>query len=269
MSFLVFCSTLFSTIVSISFAVVPIITYCFPETNFKEVTIPCMGKQSLSYIIAVAFSLFVLISWIITGHWLLNNIIGISFVIFTISIVKLPSLIVGFIALMCLFFYDIFWVFFSEGIFGANVMVQVASTAAQNPAKTIASKLGIEVVKQIHLPMKVIWGYHMLGLGDMVVPGFLVAYSLKFDYHKFSTCNSECSHITWKQTYFVPVVIGYALGLLLSLLAVVVFRVAQPALLYLVPCTLSPLIILGKARKELGFLWSGIPFEKGNKENPV
>jgi len=37
-SFLVFCSTLFSTIVSTSFTVVPILTYYFPETNFKEVT---------------------------------------------------------------------------------------------------------------------------------------------------------------------------------------------------------------------------------------
>lgn len=46
-------------------------------------------------------------------------------------------------------------------------------------------------------------------------------------------------------------------GLLLALTSGVLFRAAQPALLYLVPCTLLPVVARAAARAELGELWGG------------
>jgi len=206
----------------------------------------------------------------ITGHWIFNNIIALSFAVTMISIIRLPSIKVGCIALVCLLVYDIFWVFFSERFFGANVMVTVATTAAHNPLSTVASKLGFDaVVSTIQLPMKVIWGYHMLGLGDIVLPGLLVALAMKVDYYKVTSVHEhrnsdDCVHVHWSNTYFVPVALGYAFGLLCSLVAVLFFRVAQPALLYLVPSTLFPIVFMSYWRNEFGQLWHGIPFKKSD-----
>lgn len=45
----------------------------------------------------------------------------------------------------------------------------VATKAAPNVASTLASKFGfMDVIKEIQLPMKIIWGRHILGLGDIV-----------------------------------------------------------------------------------------------------
>jgi hypothetical protein len=42
---------------------------------------------------------------------------------------------VAMIALVALFIYDIFWVFFSSSFFADNVMVAVATKKADNPAQ--------------------------------------------------------------------------------------------------------------------------------------
>ena len=39
--------------------------------------------------------------------------------------------------------YDVFWVFFSQYVFNANVMVKVATRPADNPVGAMARKLHI------------------------------------------------------------------------------------------------------------------------------
>jgi hypothetical protein len=51
--------------------------------------------------------------------------------------------------------------------------------------------------------------------------------------------------------------LGYGAGLASALIAVNVFHVAQPALLYLVPCVLAPLLAMAAARQEFSSLWQG------------
>lgn len=41
--------------------------------------------------------------------------------------------------LVALFFYDIFWVFFSKYFFGANVMETVATQQSPNPVSSVVS----------------------------------------------------------------------------------------------------------------------------------
>jgi signal peptide peptidase-like protein 3 len=140
------------------------------------------GQTVLSLLSTVGVAL-----WLVTGHWILNNTLGIAICIAFISHVKLPNVKICALLLSCLFFYDIFWVFFSEHFFGSNVMVVVATQQAQNPVHTVADSLNIPVsaavTKKLDLPVKLVFprdlfggggsgeaqpDYMMLGLGDMV-----------------------------------------------------------------------------------------------------
>lgn len=110
-----------------------------------------------------------------------------------------------------------------------------------------------EVATKLDLPIKYIipnWnngGMSMLGLGDMVLPGILMAFTYRLD------------NGLRIRRYFPLCFIGYAFGLVVAFIFVMVYRVAQPALLYLVPCCLGPVLIVGYFTNQLGILWNGIP----------
>merc|ERR1712151_32469 len=70
--------------------------------------------------------------------------------------------------------------------------------------------------------------------------------------------NRDCLH-----GYFLPGIIGYALGLISTMIALSIMKTGQPALLYLVPCTLGPTLLLGWCRGEFSILWNGVP-DMGN-----
>lgn len=130
-------------------------------------------------------------AWLVSGHWLLNNVLGISICIAFVSHVRLPNIKICSLLLMCLFVYDVFWVFFSEMFFGENVMVSVATQKASNPVHTVANSLSLPglqlITKKLELPVKLVFprnlmdalftssdnmDYMMLGLGDMVQLSF-------------------------------------------------------------------------------------------------
>merc|ERR1711920_691260 len=74
----------------------------------------------------------------------------------------------------------------------------------------------------------------MLGLGDIVVPGILVALMLRVDQ----------SITPGSKKYFMTTFIAYILGLAGTIVVMHVFKHAQPALLYLVPaCLGAPLLV--------------------------
>jgi len=58
--------------------------------------------------------------------------------------------------------------------------------------------------------------------------------------------------------YFLPALIGYFVGLNVTIVALSLMRLAQPALLYLVPGTLGTTVALAACRGELGLLWEGV-----------
>ena len=124
--------------------------------------------------------------------WVLNNLLGISICVAFVSHVRLPNIKICAMLLVCLFLYDIFWVFYSERFFGANVMVSVATQKKANPIHTVANSLSIPglqlITKKLELPVKIVFprdlfdglvanrtasDFMMLGLGDMVLDPFL------------------------------------------------------------------------------------------------
>jgi hypothetical protein len=58
-------------------------------------------------------------------------------------------------------------------------------------------------------------------------------------------------------SYFMVAMIGYALGLICTYVALAVMQSGQPALLYLVPCVLGPVAALACCRGDLGAMWRG------------
>lgn len=162
-----------------------------------------------------------------TKHWALNNIFGILFSIFAFRNINLSSFKVGFILLWLLFFYDIFWVY------GTDVMVSVAKNL-DIPIKLLFPYLDAEGVEK----------KSMLGLGDIVIPGIFTALCLKFDIDTNLKKSKPKKVSDFKLPYFNTCMIGYIVGICVTFAVMVIFKHAQPALLFLVPsCTLSVLAL--------------------------
>ena len=75
-----------------------------------------------------------------SGHWLLMDAMGMGLCVAFIAFVRLPSLKVSTLLLSGLLLYDVFWVFFSQYVFSANVMVRVATRPADNPVGAMARR---------------------------------------------------------------------------------------------------------------------------------
>lgn len=85
------------------------------------------GDNDSSITVATYFlSAIILIEWIRTGNFILHDIISSCLCILFISIIRFPSLRLAVSCLTILFFYDIYWVFFSKYHFNKNVMVEVS-----------------------------------------------------------------------------------------------------------------------------------------------
>lgn len=271
--------------------------------------------------VSIVVTVGLVMYWIATGDLIIHNILGCALCITFISTLKFPSLKIAVVCLLLLTVYDIFWVFFSEYFFRENVMIDVAQKVAANPVHTVGKYLNNDYVtslvkSKIELPLKLIFknfstGKMMiLGLGDIALPGALVALALRCDEsitreqsgggHDDSsvatkTCDLESTESSDKysygeklslsinesyyskkvvdardssssSTYSTPVVpsrlfdcsvLGYTLGLFVAFAASIVSGHGQPALIYLVPGVLLPIVgrawFIGKLRH----VWHG------------
>jgi hypothetical protein len=190
----------------------------------RSYILPVFGQTSAVSIISALTAITVVLWYMFTRNWLLNNILGLCFAYTIIRSVKIPSLKVGGLLLGLAFFYDIFWVFFSSYLFQENVMVSVAS------GLDLPIKLECPHLSSVARP----YSCSMLGLGDLALPGLFMAFASRFD------------HI-YQTKYLNVMVICYAAALICCDLVLVVFQHAQPALLYI-----SPMLIFGM----LGYAYS-------------
>ena len=173
-------------------------------------------KPSLLEVLALVHAVILAGIFLATNHWTLSNAFGVAFALQGLSMISLGSVQNGLIMLWGLFIYDITWVF------GSDVMVTVA--------------------KKFDAPIKLL--FHrgeglrpsMLGLGDIVIPGIFIALMLRLDRHIAETRapGSTRAH-KFPKPYFHSVMVGYWLGLSITLAVMYWFEHAQPALLYLVP----------------------------------
>jgi len=126
---------------------------------------------------------------------ILPTAMGMGLCVAFIAFVRLPSLKVSTLLLTGLLIYDVFWVFLSSYIFSTNVMVKVATRPADNPVGIVARKLHLGGIvrdtPKLNLPGKLVFPslhntghFSMLGLGDVVMPGLLLCFVLRYDAYK-------------------------------------------------------------------------------------
>eukprot|EP01094_Clydonella_sp_ATCC50884_P007590 TRINITY_DN1678_c0_g1_i3.p1 TRINITY_DN1678_c0_g1~~TRINITY_DN1678_c0_g1_i3.p1 ORF type:complete len:418 (+),score=103.47 TRINITY_DN1678_c0_g1_i3:223-1476(+) len=204
-------------------------------------TVECIGKLPVDGLCAALVAASLIITFLFTNSFWLTNVFGICIGIFGISSLRIPSLKIASIMLWGFFFYDVFWVFISPYIFGKNVMVTVALSVTR-------AHWNLPILIQI--PRLLSDGPSMLGMGDIFIPGLFLAFLYRFD---MEICGSPC------RGYYLNAAIGYFVGMVTTFLMLTILEMAQPALLYLVPGTMLPTLILGWSRGQLRHLWEGKP----------
>eukprot|EP01018_Ginkgo_biloba_P014589 Gb_05713 [translate_table: standard] len=223
---------------------VTLLSRLFSRYAHKTVKVPILGEVSFLSLIVLPFCIAFAVMWAVNQHasyaWIGQDVLGISLMITVLQIARLPNIKVATVLLSCAFVYDIFWVFISPLLFNESVMIVVAR-GDNSGGESIPMLLKIP---RFFDP----WGgYDMIGFGDILLPGLLVSFAFRYDR---ATKKGLCDG------YFLWSTIGYGIGLFLTYVALYLMDGhGQPALLYLVPCTLGLIIILAWCRRELRDLW--------------
>ncbi|XP_012569183.1 signal peptide peptidase-like 2 isoform X2 [Cicer arietinum] len=209
------------------------------------VKIPFFGAVSYLTLAVTPFCIAFAVLWGVKRHasfaWIGQDILGIALIITVLQIVHIPNLKVGTVLLSCAFLYDIFWVFVSKCWFHESVMIVVARGDK-------SGEDGIPMLLKIPRLYDPWGGYSVIGFGDIILPGLLVAFSLRYDWLVKRNLRSG---------YFLWAMGAYGLGLLVTYIALnLMDGHGQPALLYIVPFTLGTFLSLGKKRGELKILWT-------------
>ncbi|QMW45007.1 hypothetical protein G4B11_008427 [Aspergillus flavus] len=208
----------------------------------------------------------------VTKPWWLTNFLGFSFCYGTLQFMSPSTFLTGSLILSSLFFYDIYFVYFTP--------------------------LMVTVAKGLDVPIKLVFprpagpdappdavSLAMIGLGDIIVPGMMIGLALRFDlylYYKrkglqkaqaegkaqeivkpvYQSATGGWGERFWvsptapsqpaleppyhdarafPKTYFKASMVGYIVGTLVTLIIMQCFDHPQPALLYLVPGVLISL----------------------------
>uniref|UniRef100_A0A8C5LMH9 Signal peptide peptidase-like 2B n=1 Tax=Leptobrachium leishanense TaxID=445787 RepID=A0A8C5LMH9_9ANUR len=208
------------------------IPYC--KCRVPENNLPYFHKRPAIWkLLLASFCITVSIIWGVYRNedqwaWILQDILGIAFCLYMLKTIRLPTFKTG-----------------------ESIMVEVAagptdsSTQEKLPMVLKVPRLNSSPLALCDRP------FSLLGFGDILVPGLLVAYCHRFDIQMQSS-----------RIYFVACTIAYGIGLLVTFLALALMQKGQPALLYLVPCTLLTSLAVAIFRKELPVFWTGSNFVK-------
>lgn len=253
-----------------------------------QCTILCCGKNiKVSLIFLSGLCISVAVVWAVFRNedrwaWILQDILGIAFCLNLIKTMKLPNFMSCVILLGLLLIYDVFFVFITPFITknGESIMVELAAGPFENAEKNdgnfveatalhsapheklpvvirVPKLMGYSVMSVCSVPVSV------LGFGDIIVPGLLIAYCRRFDVQ------------TGSSIYYISSTIAYAVGMIITFVVLMVMKTGQPALLYLVPCTLITASIVAWSRKEMKKFWKGSSYQvmdyldSSTEENPV
>lgn len=193
-----------------------------------------------------------------------------------LKVLKAPSMSSPTLLLLTAFIYDVFFVFVTPYLTstGESIMEAAATGAALTVKETIPMLFRVPSFRPNG-------GEAMLGFGDVVLPGILVTFLRECDARleedlslssvmligMDSTSARRTSALLLpgssrkeggrRWSYYMTAIMGYAVGLEVTFVAMMWSNQGQPALLYLVPCTVIPVVLLASKRHELSLLWNG------------
>ncbi|XP_021528825.2 signal peptide peptidase-like 2A isoform X1 [Aotus nancymaae] len=239
---------------------------------YGQCTIVCRGKSmEVRLIFLAGLCIAVAVVWAVFRNedrwaWILQDILGIAFCLNLIKTLKLPNFKSCVILLGLLLLYDVFFVFITPFITknGESIMVELAAGPFGNNEK-LPVVIRVPKLTYFSVMSVCLMPVSILGFGDIIVPGLLIAYCRRFDVQTGS------SYI-----YYVSSTVAYAIGMILTFVVLVLMKKGQPALLYLVPCTLITASVVAWRRKEMKKFWKGNSYQMmdhldyaTNEENPV
>lgn len=233
---------------------------------------------------------------LVSNPWWLTNLLGFSFCYSALQILSPTTFWTGTLILTSLFFYDIYFVFYTP------MMIEVA-TKLDIPVKLLIPKPG-----DLNQPPDK-QALTLLGLGDIVLPGIMLGLALRFDLYihylkrqkrgkteskekldedsnsttnlvkaEFIPATGNWGERFWldsqavkqeggnfSKPYFSAGMIGYILGMCITQIVMHVSKHGQPALLYLVPSVLGSLWTTAAIRGEIQHMWNYTEDESGDK----
>ncbi|NXR95089.1 SPP2A protein, partial [Hypocryptadius cinnamomeus] len=228
------------------------------QIPFGQCRITCSNKTiEVRLIFLAIFCIAAAVVWAVFRNedrwaWILQDILGVAFCLNFIKTLKMPNFKSCVILLGLLLLYDVFFVFITPFITknGASIMVEVAAGPFGNseklPVVIRVPRLEHSASTLCDLP------FSLLGFGDIIVPGLLVAYCRRFDVQTRSS-----------SIYYISCTIAYAVGMVLTFIVLALMKMGQPALLYLVPCTLITSSLVAWRRKEMKKFWKGSSYQVG------
>ncbi|XP_029839430.2 signal peptide peptidase-like 2A [Ixodes scapularis] len=219
-------------------------------TRIPKNVCPCFhGPLEIRQLVLIIFAISVSVTWVVLRHhpqsWILQDLLGVAFSINMLKTLRMPNLMICSVLLILLFFYDIFFVFITPFLTmkGESIMVEVARGG--NSQEQLPMVLRVPHLNNESLSV-CFSQFSLLGFGDILVPGLLVAYC-----HGFDLLNTR------NRVYFLSGTIFYGVGLVVTFVALYMMKTPQPALLYLVPATLIPTVCIAWCRGQLKEIWHG------------
>lgn len=227
---------------------------------------------SLRSIILAAVCITIAVIWGVYRNedrwiWILQDLLGIAFCLNFLKTISLSNFKVCVILLSLLLLYDVFFVFITPFFTknGVSIMVQVAlgpdatgetpqGNMVEVPAEPQPPTEKLPIVMRVpRFLTKDLCGmqFSILGYGDIIVPGLLIAYCSRFDVW----VNSRC------KVYFLSCCTAYLMGMILTFAVMLLWERGQPALLYLVPLTLITSTVVAWRREEMRKFWTGTATE--------
>ncbi|CAH1251635.1 SPPL2A [Branchiostoma lanceolatum] len=243
----IFC---FASATGLYVCLLPLVLWLPGNCRLPENKLPLLKKRPrVKTILLAVCCLSVSLVWFIFRKerwaWILQDGLGIAFSIYMLKTIRLPSFMVCTILLAALFVYDIFFVFITPLLTKSqtSVMVDVAR-GPEDATEQIPMVLKVPSLR--HSGSAMCNPYSLLGFGDILVPGLLIAFCKYFD-----------SKIGSWGIYYLATLVAYGVGMIITFFALVFMKNAQPALLYLVPCTLLTATFVACRRGEIKQFWRG------------
>jgi len=158
------------------------------ENNVNFILLPLFGNVHYLMIPSVILGGILVCIWLMFQSeewaWVLQDVMGVAFLVNVMRLVHLPNLKIATLLLTCAMSYDIFWVYIQPHLFGKeSVMVNVARGGDQHeslPMLFMFPRIGGSQGE-----------YSMLGYGDVILPGLLIVHNALFENRFYSSSSSS------------------------------------------------------------------------------
>ncbi|TFK10356.1 xanthine dehydrogenase/oxidase [Platysternon megacephalum] len=231
-----------------------------------KIHLPCLHKstQVRMLLLKASCSSIILLWWVFRNEdrwaWILPDALGVAYCLFMIKSIHMPTMKNCTFYVLTFLVADVLYIFISP--FLAQSRGSIMEVAAHHPSDSAINEKILLVLKVPNLNSSPLdfcgKACKILGLGDILSPGFLVTYCHKFDIQ-----------VQLSKGYYVASTVAYGIGLLGTFGVRALLQTGQPALLYLVPCMLITSLLVALWCQELTLFWTGRGFEKNLPHLPL